>query len=60
MDTVTALSPSDAYRQPVDRSRRNNRHVRVLRWTFRRDAEDAVAASSRELDSFESERVTVH
>jgi hypothetical protein len=42
MNTVTALSPSDACRPPVDRSRRNNRHIRVLRWTFRRDKDEAV------------------
>jgi hypothetical protein len=42
MNTVTAISPSDAYHAPVDGSRRFFRHVRVLRWTFRRDGEDAV------------------
>jgi len=42
MHTVTALTPSDAYQAPLDRSRRNYRHIRVLRWTFRRDGEDAV------------------
>jgi hypothetical protein len=43
MGTVTAISPGDAHRPPVDRSRRNHRqHIRVLRWTFRRDAEEAV------------------
>ena len=26
----------------VDRSRRNFRHIRVLRWTFRHDGEEAV------------------
>lgn len=42
MINVTAISPSDAYAPPVDRSRRNCRHIRVLRWTFRHDDEDAV------------------
>jgi hypothetical protein len=42
MNTVTAISPSDAYHAPVDRSRRYFRHIRVLRWTFRRDGDDAV------------------
>ena len=36
---MTAISPADAYAPPVDRSRRNFRHIRVLRWTFRRDDE---------------------
>jgi hypothetical protein len=36
------LSRHDADAPPVDRSRRNYRHIRVLRWTFRRDGEDAV------------------
>jgi monoamine oxidase len=42
MRIVTAVSSSDAYRAPVDRSRRNNCHIRVLRWTFRRGADEAV------------------
>jgi hypothetical protein len=42
MNTVTAITPSDAYHAPLDRSRRNYRHIRVLRWTFKRDGEDAV------------------
>jgi hypothetical protein len=42
MTTVTASSPGDAYASPLDRSRRNNQHVRVLRWTFRRDVDEAV------------------
>jgi len=42
MNTVTATSPGGAQTSPVDRSRRNNRHVRVLRWTFRRDHDEAV------------------
>ena len=42
MNTVTAFSPGDAYPSAVDRSRRNNCHIRVLRWTFRRDRNEAV------------------
>jgi hypothetical protein len=42
MDHVTASSPRDAYTAPVDRSRRNYRHIRVLRWTFRREDDEAV------------------
>jgi hypothetical protein len=41
MNRVTAIPPSDPYVPPVDRSRHNFRHIRVLRWTFRRD-DDAV------------------
>ena len=39
---MTARLPSDRYAPPVDRRRRNHRHIRVLRWTFRRDGDDAV------------------
>jgi hypothetical protein len=39
---VTVISPGDAYAPPVDRSRRNYQHIRILRWTFRRDGDDAV------------------
>src|SRR4051812_32298621 len=42
MNTVTPISPGDAFPWAVDRSRRNNCHIRVLRWTFRRDGDDAV------------------
>jgi hypothetical protein len=42
MEHVTATSPHDDYTVPVDRSRRNYRHIRVLRWTFRREDEEAV------------------
>jgi hypothetical protein len=42
MDHVTAISPRDAYTAPVERSRRNYRHIRVLRWTFRREGDEAV------------------
>ena len=41
MNTVTALSPADNF-AGLDRSPRNFRHVRILRWTFRRDGDDAV------------------
>lgn len=41
MEHVTVPAPRDEYSPPIDRSRRNYRHIRVLRWTFRRD-EDAV------------------
>ncbi len=41
---ITHSSPShdEAYAPPVDRSRRHYRHIRVLRWTFRRENEEAV------------------
>jgi hypothetical protein len=42
MTHVTASSPSDAYSPPVERSRRNYQHIRVLRWTFCRNDDDAV------------------
>jgi hypothetical protein len=42
MNTVTAISPGDAFPSAVDRSRRHNCHIRVLRWTFRRDHTEAV------------------
>lgn len=42
MNTVTPLSPRDIFAPPVDRSRRYSRHVRVLRWTFRRDGDESV------------------
>jgi hypothetical protein len=41
MEHVTATSPRDACTTPVERSRRNFRHISVLRWTFRRD-DDAI------------------
>jgi hypothetical protein len=41
MNTATA-TPSDAYASPVDRTQRNFRHIRILRWTFRRDGDDEV------------------
>ena len=42
MVNLTTKPQPDACAPPVDRSRRNYRHIRVLRWTFRRDLEDAV------------------
>jgi hypothetical protein len=42
MDPVTVLAPRDGYTAPIDRTRTNDRHVRVLRWTFRREAEAVV------------------
>ena len=39
---VTAMPQGAASRAPVDRNRRHHRHIRVLRWTFRRDGEEAV------------------
>ena len=41
MNTVTAISPADNYGPRVESSS-NFRHVRILRWTFRRDGDDAV------------------
>jgi hypothetical protein len=41
MAHVTVITPSKTSAPPVDRSRRNYRHIRILRWTFRRD-EDVV------------------
>src|SRR5262249_52904657 len=42
MTTVTATSLDQAYGSPVDRSRRNQHHIRILRWTFHRDDDEAV------------------
>ncbi|HMJ83733.1 MAG TPA: hypothetical protein VK504_11225 [Vicinamibacterales bacterium] len=42
MDPVTVLAPRDGYTPPIDRSRRNYRHIRILRWTFRREDEAVV------------------
>jgi hypothetical protein len=41
MANVTISNPTTSSAPPIDRSRRNYRHIRVLRWIFRRD-EDAV------------------
>ena len=42
MDHVTVVAPRDEHTAPIDRSRRNYRHIRVLRWTFRREDEAVV------------------
>jgi hypothetical protein len=42
MDHGTAISTHDAETVPVDRSRRNYRHIRVLRWIFRRERDETV------------------
>jgi hypothetical protein len=41
MAHLTVVTPSETSAPPIDRRRRNYRHIRVLRWIFRRD-EDAV------------------
>ena len=41
MPHLTAMTPVETYTPPVDRSRRNYRHIRLLRWTFRNE-DDAV------------------
>ena len=35
MAHLNAITPIETYAPPVDRRRRNFRHIRVLRWTFR-------------------------
>jgi hypothetical protein len=42
MADVIAITRSKTFAPPVDRSRRSFRHIRVLRWTFRRDDEAVV------------------
>ncbi len=42
MAHLNAITPIETYAPPVDRRRRNFRHIRVLRWTFRRDDEAVV------------------
>ena len=42
MTNLTAIPERDALKPRLDRSRQNYRHIRVLRWIFRRDNEDAV------------------
>jgi len=39
---VTAIPHAAAHQAPADRRRRNYGHIRVLRWTFRRDGDEAV------------------
>ena len=42
MTHLTAMTPVETYTPPVDRSRRNYRHIRLLRWTFRNEDEAVV------------------
>ena len=42
MNIVTTISSADAHAAPIDRCRRHFRHIRVLRWTFRRDGDKTV------------------
>jgi hypothetical protein len=42
MRNVTASPRLDAYSAPFEPGGHNYRHIRVLRWTFRRDGKDAV------------------
>ena len=42
MARLNAITPIETHAPPVDRRRRNFRHIRVLRWTFRRDDEAVV------------------
>ncbi len=39
---VTAMPQGAAYAASVNRNRHNYQHIRVLRWTFRRDGGEAV------------------
>jgi hypothetical protein len=42
MAHVTDITPNETSAPPLDRSRRHCRHIRVLRWIFRRDGEAVV------------------
>ena len=42
MNTVRATTPRDVHTSLVDSRRRSYAHIRVLRWTFRRDRDEAV------------------
>ena len=42
MNHVTPFTPTDDYCHPVDRSRRHQQYVRVLRWIFQRDEDETV------------------
>jgi hypothetical protein len=42
MAHLTSITPVETYVPPVDRRRQNYRHIRVLRWTFRHEDQDAV------------------
>jgi hypothetical protein len=41
MERMTAISTIDPYASTVER-RRQYQHIRVLRWTFRRDGDEVV------------------
>jgi len=42
MNRLPAISTIEAYSLPIERSRHYHCHVRVLRWTFRRDEDETV------------------
>jgi hypothetical protein len=42
MNHLTSVTFIDGCAPQVDRSRRHNRQVRVLRWIFQRDADESV------------------
>lgn len=42
MRTVTAISPRGVYAKTAYPSEPRYPHIRILRWTFRRDADEAV------------------
>ena len=42
MPHLTAMTPVETYTPPVDRSRRNYRYIRLLRWTFRHEDNSVV------------------
>ena len=42
MERSTVLSLADTFAPPGERARHSHRHIRVLRWTFRRGDEVAI------------------
>jgi len=42
MDRITVIPPVDTVAPPVERARHGHRHIRVLRWTFRRAADEVA------------------
>jgi hypothetical protein len=42
MNRVPALSTIETTPPPIERNRHNHHHIRVLRWTFRRDQGERV------------------
>jgi len=42
MNRVTAISAIETFPVRVERSRHQYRHIRILRWTFRRDDDEPV------------------